>query len=167
MRSARIYGTAVVAAACVLAVFAVLPTALAAPRLESLNFQVRVACAPRLHHTVATTQHSVLRRHDPPHTPRCHHNAAGGTQVRGLFVPGHRGELEGEDECAGHTWWQARHQIQGLSSLAPWWFRNCQLTQCLPQVTGPDNIVLHEKMVFSNVNDETGQVTHNIMKKVL
>lgn len=34
------------------------------------------------------------------------------------------------------------------------------------QVTGPDRVVLHEKMVFSNVDDATGQVTATIMKKV-
>lgn len=34
------------------------------------------------------------------------------------------------------------------------------------RVTGPDKVVLYERMIFSNINDQTGQVTSKIMKKV-
>ena len=107
MRSAGIYGTAVVAAACVLAVFAVLPTALAAPRLESLNFQVEPKSEDCLYQDIEVS-----------------------SKVKTNVLVTRGGKLD-----------------------------------IKYRVTGPDNIVLHEKMVFSNVNDETGQVTHNIMKK--
>lgn len=33
------------------------------------------------------------------------------------------------------------------------------------RVSGPDGIAIHEKMVFSNVNDDTGQVMGHIVKK--